>query len=118
MKLTQYGDIKEMQNEPTAYQMELNRWCLGKIVETLQFLARQGLAIREQGLAIREDNSDDDSNFMQILKLCSKDIQQLKDQMKWKQNRFMNNDIQNDIIQIMTNQITHDIHVTSGTNFI
>ena len=30
----------------------------------------------------------------------------------------MNNDIQNDIIQIMTNQITHDIHVTFGTNFI
>ena len=111
MKLPQYGDIKEMQNKPTAYQMELNRWCLAKIVETLQFLARQGLAIRE-------DNSDDDSNFMQILKLCSKDIQQLKDRMKWKQNKFMNNDIQNDIIQIMTNQITNDIHVTSGTNFI
>ena len=32
--------------------MELNRRCLANIVETLQFLARQGLALRG-------DNSDD-----------------------------------------------------------
>ena len=32
--------------------MELNRRCIANIVETLQFLARQGLALRG-------DNSDD-----------------------------------------------------------
>ena len=68
----QCWDIKEMQNESTASQMELNRRCLVKIVETLQFLAREGLALCG-------DNSDDDSNFMQTLKLLSKDIPQLTD---------------------------------------
>ena len=63
-----------MENESTTSQMELNRRYLVKIVETLQFLARQGLALRG-------DNSDD-SNFMQTLKLLVKDIPQLTDWMK------------------------------------
>ena len=46
------GEVKKMQNESTASHMELNRRCLANIVETLQFLARQGLALRG-------DNSDD-----------------------------------------------------------
>ena len=53
----QCGNVEEMQNESTVSQMELNRRCLVKIVETLQFLARQGLALRG-------DNSGDDSNFI------------------------------------------------------
>ena len=91
-----------MQNEATATQMELNRRCLVKIVETLQFLARQGLALCW-------DNSDDDSNFTQILKLRAKDIPQLTDWMKRKQNKFMSHDIQNKIIETIANQITRDI---------
>ena len=98
----QCGDVKEMQNEATATQMELNRRCLVKIVETLQFLARQGLALCW-------DNSDDDSNFTQTLKLRAKDIPQLTDWMKRKQNKFMSHDIQNKIIETIANQITRDI---------
>ena len=36
----QCSDVKEMQNESTASQMELNHLFLVKIVETLQLLAR------------------------------------------------------------------------------
>ena len=82
--------------------MELNRRCLANIVETLQFLARQGLALRG-------DNSDDIWNFIQALKLRAKDIPQLTDWIKQKQNKFMRHDIQNEIIQNMANQITRDI---------
>ena len=46
------SEVKKMQNESTASHMELNCRCLANIVETLQFLARQGLALRG-------DNSDD-----------------------------------------------------------
>ena len=75
----------------------LVRWrCLVKIVETLQFLARQGLAPCG-------DNSDGDSNFMQTLKLRAKDILHLTDWIKRKQNKFLNHDIQNEIIQTMAN---------------
>ena len=56
-----------MQNKSTASPRELHRRCLVKIVETLQFLERQGLTL--QG-----DNSDDHSNFIQTLKLRAKDI--------------------------------------------
>ena len=56
------GDVREMQHESTASQIELNRRCFVKIVETLLFLARQGLALRG-------DNSDNDSKFIQTLKL-------------------------------------------------
>ena len=92
----QCGNVKEMQNESTASQMELNCRCLVKIVETLQFLARQGLAPCG-------DNSDVDSNFMQTLKLRAKDIPHLTDWIKRKQNKFLNHDIQNEIIQTMAN---------------
>ena len=46
----------------------------------LQFLARQGLAFCG-------DKSDDDSNFMQTLKLGSKDIRQLMD---WRHSKWNN----------------------------
>ena len=81
-----------------------------KIVQTLQFLARQGLALRG-------DNSDNDSNFIQTLKLRAKDISQLMDWMKRKQNKFMSHDIHNEIIQTMANQITRDITGNIWNNF-
>ena len=37
-----------------------------------------------QGLALRGNNGDDDSNFIQTLKLRAKDILQLTDWMKQK----------------------------------
>ena len=64
-------------------------------------MLRQFLA--KQELAISENNSDDDSNFIQTLKLRAKDIPQLTDWMKRKQNKFMNHDIQNKIIQTIAN---------------
>ena len=71
----QCGEFKEIQNELTAGQAELKRRCLVKIVKTLQFLERQRLALRG-------DNSDDDSNFIQTLKLRAKSIPQLMEWMK------------------------------------
>ena len=90
--------------------MKLNCRCFVKIVETLQFLTRQGLALQR-------DNSDDDSNFIQTLKLRAKDIPQLTNWMKRKQNKFMSHDIQNEIIQIMVNQITRDITANRNNFF-
>ena len=99
------GDVKQMQNESTANQMELNRRCSVKIVETLPILVRQRLALLG-------DNSEDDSNFIQTLKLREKDIPQLTDWMKRKQNKFITNDIQNEIIQILATQINRNITAT------
>ena len=54
---------------------------------------------------------------MQTLKLRAKDIWQLTDWMKRKQNKFMNYDIQNKIIEIMANQITRDITANIRNDF-
>ena len=61
--------------------------------------------------------SGDDSNFIQSQRLRAKDIPTLMDWMKQKQNKFMSHDIQNKIIQTMTNQITSDIATNIGNNF-
>ena len=103
--MPQCGEVKEMQNESTANQMELNRRCFVKI-----FLVRQGFALRG-------DNSDDDSNFIQTLKFCTTDIPQLTDCMEQKQNKFTSHNIQNEIIQIMAKQITRDITANIKNNF-
>ena len=46
-----------------------NRHCLAKIIESLQYLARQGLAIR--------GDNDEESNFFQLLKLWARDDKDL-----------------------------------------
>ena len=78
----QIGDIKEMQNESTASQTELNCRCFVKKFEPLQFLARWGIALWA-------DDSDNDSKFIQTLNLHVKDILQLTDWMKRMKNKFM-----------------------------
>ena len=98
-----------MQNESTASQMKLNRRCLVKIVETLQFLARQGLALRG------------DNSGWRWFKLYTKPKTSCErhsainglDEAKAKQIY----NIQNKIIQTMANQITSDIAANIGNNF-
>ena len=70
-----------------------------------------------QALALSGDNRDEDSNFIQILKLRAKDIPQLAYWMKRKQNKFMSHDIQNEIIQTMENQMTRYITANIWNNF-
>ena len=55
--------------------------------------------------------------MIQTLKLCAKDILQLTDCMKRKQNKFISQDIHNEIIQIIANQITCDIAANIRNNF-
>ena len=64
------GNIQEMTSEKIKSNMQKNRKCLIKIIKTIQFLG-------QQGLALRGDESDENSNFMQLLKLRSKDFLKL-----------------------------------------
>ena len=68
-----------MTSEGHKAKMKENRQCLIKIIESLQYLGRQGLALRG-------DQSDEDSNFVQLLKLRSKKSSKLK-QWHEKKNR-------------------------------
>ena len=59
------GNILQVSSDVAKETMEKNRRCLAKIIECLQFLARQGLTL--------QGDTDDESNFIQLLKLGAKD---------------------------------------------
>lgn len=63
------GNVKEMISKAAKTEMALNRKCLIKIIECLQFLGRQGIAF--------QGNTDEESNFVQLLRLRCKDDKDL-----------------------------------------
>ena len=104
------GNILEMTSHAVEKNMVENRRCFLKILETLQFLGRQGLALRG-------DENDDDSNFIQLLKLRSKDIPELTKWMQRKREKYTSHDIQNEIIMLMAHQIVRDISENIRNSF-
>ncbi len=64
-------DVSEMLSREHATEKGQNRECLLKIISNLKFLARQGLLVRGDG-------DETDSNFIQLLKLRCQDDPLLK----------------------------------------
>lgn len=81
--------------------MESNRICFIKVIECLQYLARQGQAM--------QGDSDDESNFIQLLKLRGKDQPLFLTWLERKEDRYTSRDIQNEIIAIMANHVIRDL---------
>ena len=104
------GNVREMTNQAVADNMALNRRCFMKVLQNLQFLSHQGLAFRG-------DESDENSNFIQLLKLRSNDVPELLDWLKKKTNRFTSHDVQNEIIMLMTHEIIRDISKNIQTTY-
>lgn len=92
------GNVKEMTSDQVKKDMQENRNCLLKIIETLQFLGRQGLALRGEG-------SDENSNFLQLLKLRCKDFPKLECWLEKKSEKYTSHDIQNELLKLMAHQI-------------
>ena len=68
----------------------MNCRCFLKVFESLQYLGRQGLALRG-------DEGDYESNFIQLLKLQSRDFPELKEWIE--KNKY--HDIQNGILMLV-----------------
>ena len=62
----------EKSSDAAKKTMESNRICFIKVIECLQYLARQG--------QVMQGDTDDESNFIQLLKLRGKDQPLL---LKW-----------------------------------
>ena len=77
------GNIVDMTSTTARATTEDNRRCLAKIIESLQYLARQRIAIRA------DDNKE--SNFVQLLKLRAKDDNDL---VNWLSSKGDTYDIQ------------------------
>lgn len=65
------GNVMEMYNVGAKKTMEENRRCFLKIIESLRFLSRQGLAM--------QGSTDDESNFYQLIKIRAIDVPLLHD---------------------------------------
>lgn len=62
-----------------------------------------------QGLAIRGDGDEADSNLHQLLRMKAEEDQNLKNWLKRKENVYTSPDIQNEIIKIMALQLLREV---------
>ena len=79
-----------------------------KVVETLQFLARQGIAIR--------GDNEQESNFLQLLKLRAKNDGVLASYRDGGL-KYASHDIQNEILSLMANEVIRDSLKQIGENY-
>lgn len=73
------------------------RQCFLKILSNIRFLARQGLALRGDG-------KEEDSNFVQLLKLRGQD-HRIQDWMLQKVNKYTSPSVQNEMIKTMALEV-------------
>lgn len=83
-----------------ASQQEEARTCLLKIISAVQFLGRQGVALR--------GHDDSEGNFAQLLKYKSEDDPGLT---KWLSSRidYTCPQVQNEILSLLSNSIVREI---------
>lgn len=96
-----HSNIVDMTSEAARMTMKENRRCLAKIIESLQYLTRQGIAI--------QGDDDKESNFIQLLQLRAKDDKNLSTWLLSKGDKYTSHDIQNELISFMANQTTRDL---------
>lgn len=81
--------------------MQNDRLCLMKNIESLQYLGRQCLAW--------QGKTDEESSFIQPLRLRAKDDNPIKEWFENKGDTYTSHDVQNEIIAIMVHQVIHSI---------
>lgn len=77
-----------------ALEMEKNKRMLLKVLSSIRFLSRQGLALRGH-------DDDGDGNLIQVLRLLGEDDGEIREWLQKKSNKYTSPGIQNDLIKIM-----------------
>ena len=103
------GDVIDMTNTIAKETRAQNRHYLAKIIESLQYLARQGLAIR--------GDNDEESNFFQLLKLMARDDKDLAIWLHKKGPKYTSHDIQNEIISLLATHTIRKLVSEIRTNY-
>ena len=85
-----------------ALQIEQNKRMLMKVLSSIRFLSRQGLAFRGH-------DDDGDGNLIQVLRLLGEDDGEVSEWLQKKSNKYTSPDIQNDVIAIMALRISRSI---------
>ena len=95
-------DVGELLSREHQEEKATNRRMLLKVLQNIRFLARQGLSLRG-------DHGDADSNFIQLMHLRSVDCPEVESWMTKKSNKYTSHDIQNECLQIMALQILREV---------
>ena len=95
-------DVGELIVQQHAKEKECNRKILLKILASIRYLARQGLALRGDG-------DEDDGNLLQLLKLKGEDDPAMLEWLKRKVNKYTSHEIQNDIIKVMAMHVLRNV---------
>ena len=98
------GDIGEMLSHEHQEGKSINRKMFLLILEVIRFLVRQGLPLRG-------DDNDVESNFIQLLHLHGKHSapQNIHQWLSKKTNKYTSHEIQNECIQIMALHILREL---------
>ena len=75
----------------------------------MRYLARQGIPIR--------GHSDNDSNFVQLLKLRARDVSVLDSWIKNRSQNYLSHEVQNELLQLMSAQVLRDLIRDIGNNY-
>lgn len=95
-------DIGEQLVQQHAKDKERNRKMLLKIMSSIRYLARQGLALRGDG-------DEEDGNFLQLLKFKGDSDPDVLDWLQRKLNKYTSHEIQNEIIKTMAMHVLGDV---------
>ena len=95
-------DIGETLSSQLAKEKLERRQCFLKLISSIKFLARQGLPIRGDG-------DESNSNYMQLLKLRGEDDARIFEWLKKKTDKYTSVDIQNEMLKTMALHIIRQI---------
>ena len=95
-------DIGDMLNKQAVTEKQANREYLLKVLSTVRFLARQGLALRGDG-------DECDSNMHQLLLLRGEDFPSMTRFMERKQLKYTSHEVQNEFLSIMALQVLRQV---------
>ena len=85
--------------------------CLLKILSCIRYLGRQGLPLRGHG-------TEEDSNYIQLLRLRGEDNQRVISWLQKKTDKYTSGEAQNELLKIMAHQVLRKIGSNlQGTNF-
>ena len=96
------GDVGEKLSSEHKKEKELNREMFRRILQSIRYLARQGLPLRGHDDGVN-------SNFMQLLRLQAFDCLGVLTWMDKKTNKYTSGDIQNECLQVMALHILRQI---------
>ena len=87
-------DIGESLSQTHAKEKKQNRQYLLKVLQNVRFIARQGLPLQGDGI-------EENSNFIQLLKLRAEDDSRILDYMSKKTDKYTSATVVNEMLQIM-----------------